>query len=158
MVKIYNNVGRTYVKGYGHMPVVFRQNGYGQLTGKVVMGEASKLAQSFVPQVKRTFKRFEPHIPETIMEAGRSALETGQDIVEDVKEGARISAKAEKLLKKMASRTKTTAEKIKNVKLPKDFPKAISSKLSKKQKDTLNKMAQSTLTKLLKRGSGLKLL
>ena len=27
MVKVYNNVGRTYVRGYGHCPVVYHRGG-----------------------------------------------------------------------------------------------------------------------------------
>jgi hypothetical protein len=161
MVKLYNNVVRTRVKGYGaisHLPVVFRENDFGQLKGQLLKMNPSRLAQQAVPTVKEGLRQLAPKVPE-IVDAGREIMEVGREMADSaMEESGRISQKAEKLLKKMASKTKKITKKLKNVKIPKDFPKAISSKLSKKQKEKLNKMAQSTLTNLLKRGSGLKLM
>ena len=55
MVKLYNGVVRTRVKGYGamsHLPVVFRQNDFGELKGKLLKMNPSRLAQQAVPTVK----------------------------------------------------------------------------------------------------------
>ena len=158
MVKLYNNVVRTRVKGYGMLPVVFKENDLGQLKGQLLKMNPNRLSRMAVPTIQESIKKIQPKVPE-LVETGREIMEAGREIAEEgMKESSRISKKAERLLKKMASKTKKAKSVLKNKKIPKDFPKAISAKLSKTQKQKLNKMAQSTLTSLLKKGSGLKIM
>ena len=66
MVKLYNNVVRTRVKGYGaisHLPVVFRENDFGQLKGQLL-----KMNPKFSFNIKKLNGEFFRKVKDSIME------------------------------------------------------------------------------------------
>ena len=155
-MKIYNNAGMRYVKGYGNMPFRYVNTGYGLMTEMMRMNPR-QITRHVAPAREMAYPAFKAGV-----EMARQQMDTlsaeGSEVLGDLLERpARMSKKAEKILTKMASRTKKkVAKKVKKA-IEKALPKKLDKALSKKQKEKLSSASQAVIANLMK-GSGLKLL
>lgn len=172
MVKIYNGVQMRRVKGYGMVPYHMRGDGNGQ----VLFQSAKQMAKYAVPLLKKVWADISPEAKQAMFDAtvdlgirgvkkvgttvrsafGRGLAEDAQAklsaMVEEVPD--RISAKAEQMLRKMASQTKKRVRKeLKH----KALPKSVTSLLTPAQRKKLSQSSEVMLSNLLA-GKGLRLI
>ena len=177
MVKIYNNVGQAYVKGYGRVPVRYYGDGYGE----VAYTSAKHLGKYAFPVLKKVWGSLNPDAKDALVQAGidvgmrgservgsfvrgqaealgEKARQKLEGILGHTEESKRISKSAEKMIKKMAKDTrKDFKKKMKKKKVVTKLPKSVQKHLSKSQQKKLNEASVSMLSKMLS-GQGLKLM
>jgi len=173
MVKLYHGVQMRKVKGYGMVP--HRLHGDG--TAQVLFQSAKQMSKYAVPVLKAVWKNISPEAKQAMYDAtvdlgirgvkkigttvksafGQGLGDTAQQkldtlIGETIPD--RISAKAEKMLKKMASQTK---KRVKKELKHKALPKAVASLLTPAQRKKLSQSSEVMLSNLLA-GKGLRLI
>ncbi len=177
MVKVYNHVGRAYIKGYGHCPVVHHGNGMEE----VVYQSGKTLAKTAIPMIKKAWGSLTPEARGAIIgyagDAGvRGAKALGRTInqgvsslgsaAQDKLEGllgksentSRISKSAENMMKKMIkSKKKEVKKKAKKMPISRKLPKSVMKNLSTSEQKQIDDASVNMLSSLLS-GQGLRLM
>ena len=182
-MKIYNNTGKLYMKGK-HKPVAFTYTRGGNI-GQILAQSTKTIGKAAVPLVKKAWSSLTPAMRDAIVQGGvdlgmdaarfvgrkanlglESLGAAAQSKLESVlgrnENTSKLSAEADKMLKKMVKRGKREIQKkkkkaFKKTKPVSALPKEVQSALTKQQKAKINKASMSAISALLS-GQGLKVL
>ena len=185
MGRIYNNTGKIQVRGYGYSGYVPYQYTRGGNVGKIMLESTKQIAKHGIPIVKKAWASLSPDAREAVIQGGidvgmQAASRIGQaanlqmarlgtaakgkleQVLGKSENTSRISAEAEKMMKKLVKSGKKKAlaeakKKMKNMKPANKLPASVQKNLSKAQKKKLNEDSLNMISKMLS-GQGLKLL
>jgi hypothetical protein len=177
-MKLYNNTGKIYMRGYGHVPFEYTEGGsigdvayeVGKTGAKVGFKMFKKVWGNLTPEAKDAMIDYGISKGEQVASRAGRAIQSRASALgsaaQDKLEGllgkseatSRISRESEKMIKKLVKSGKKAAKsKLKKANVANKLPKSVSSQLSKSQQQKLNDTSVNMLSKLLS-GSGMRLL